>query len=474
MVDQQNPQTESEQQKQLLAQQILQETQTSDEQPQTVEQRFSGFSRFVTPKKLLIIVGLILLLLVIILAITRFSNDTFTPARGDGEIVWWTVKEDVESLRPIVDKFQEQNPNIKVILKPQSEADYVSRLTNAISGDDGPEIFEIHKSWIPVFRQNLYTMPDTVGTVGEYQSDFYPVIYNDLVFDNKMQAMPLYYDAIAFYVNQDLFTRAAIVPPTTWIELQSIAANLTQRGGGNLVIQSGVSIGNAENVDYWQEIVALLMYQNGVNLFSPEGERATSVFEFYNGFAKAGVWDNRLPSSTNYFAQGNVAMYFGPTNEASNIINQNPNLRFRTELLPQVPKGSPDDPDFSYSTYYVNAVSANSGDRDSAWKLLKFLTEQEQLRQLNETREAKGLYPRIYPRISMANLQNSDPILGSVIALAYQAKGWYMNDDRIQGNDSFTDQVGALYKSTLSNPSNLDSLRTELRKLLNSYGIRVN
>ncbi|HSL86178.1 MAG TPA: extracellular solute-binding protein, partial [Bacteroidales bacterium] len=343
-----------------------------------------------------------------------------------------------------------------------------------LNSNNPPEIFEIHKSWTPMFSKQIYPLPKTIMTTDQFKKEFYSVISDDLVRSEGLMAMPLYYDGIALYINQEILTRAAASPPETWMEFEELATKFNQKGRNNLLVQTGVPMGYSQNVDYWQEVVALLMYQNGADLVQPEGERAKAAINFYSSFRNKGVWDTRLPSSTDFFAQGSAAMYFGPTNEASYIINQNPGLRFRTVLLPQIPKGDPDDPDFSYSTYYAHSVSAGSGDRDSAWKLLKYLTEREQLIQLNANREEKGLYPRIYPRSSMANLQNADPILGSVVALIPQSHSWYLNDDQIEGNTSLTDQVSEAYSGTVFGDRSLKGLSRTLKDVLSKYGIRVN
>lgn len=471
----QQPPEKNETEQNPLAAQVLEQQLPDQAIEQPIPQPQKPFlQRFFTIKKILIIFGAIFLLLILVLALTRFGENQITPSRGDGEVVWWTIKEDAETLRPIVDEFERENPNIRVVIKPQSDKDYAERLTNALSGNNPPEIFEIHKSWIPMVSRQSYPSPGTVLSADEFKNRFYGIVSLELVSDRGVMAMPLYYDALAFYINQDIFTRAATVPPETWTELEGLAEEFTQRGNNNLVIQSGVAMGFTENVDYWQEILSLLMYQNGVEPADPSSDRAESVLDYYSEFKKKKVWDTRLPSSTDFFAQGNAAMYFGPTLEATNIIQQNPNLRFRTVLLPQIPKGDPADPDFSYTTYYVHGVAAGSGDRDSAWELLEYLTGSEQLQQLNDNREEKGLYPRVYPLPSMANLQNADPILGSVVALIPQARGWYLNDDRIQGDTSITDRISRVYDASLTDRQSLEDLAAGIRQILREYGIRVN
>jgi len=49
------------------------------------------------------------------------------------------------------------------------------------------------------------------------------------------------------------------------------------------------------------------------------------------------VWDESLPSSTQAFAAGQLAFYFGPSCRVFNLEEMNPSLRYEITTVPQLP-----------------------------------------------------------------------------------------------------------------------------------------
>jgi ABC-type glycerol-3-phosphate transport system substrate-binding protein len=187
-------------------------------------------------------------------------------------------------------------------------------------------------------------MPQSIMTTEEYTNTYYPCIIRDMNILKDFVGVPLEYDALTMYINQDLFASAGKVPPKTWDELKDLAAILTTKNGGT-ILQSGVSLGEIKNVDYWQEIIATLLLQNGIDLANPgaKSKAAADAFIYYNAFTgyKIGSWSDIMPPSTKAFAQGKVAVYFGPAKAAEEMYKENPLFRFRTYSLPQVRKDNP-------------------------------------------------------------------------------------------------------------------------------------
>ena len=168
--------------------------------------------------------------------------------------------------------------------------------------------------------------------------------------------------------------------PTTWNELRQIARELTIKDENGTVTQAGVALGRTENVDHWPEILGLMMLQNGVDLTKLTGKLAEDALDFYTIFSKDdGVWDATLPSSTVSFAGGKLAMYFGPSWRAHEIRLQNPNLRFRTVSVPQLPKTEANEADVTYASYWAEGVWTRSKNKTEAWKFLKFLSQRDNL-----------------------------------------------------------------------------------------------
>ena len=204
-------------------------------------------------KKILFVLIFILLAGVIIFALTR-SKNPILDGGGNGNIVWWGMFLEENDVSGLVDEFQEQNPNVKITYVKQSPTDYRERLANALAAGNGPDIFEIHDSWPYMFLEELAVMPDSIYSTEEYNSTFYPAIISDMTTNKGIIGIPLEYDALTLFINEDIFASGAKTPPKTWDELRRLAEEFTQKGEEGKIIQAGVALGNTKNVDYFQDI----------------------------------------------------------------------------------------------------------------------------------------------------------------------------------------------------------------------------
>lgn len=431
------------------------------------------------PKNLLLIAGLVLLLGIFALVASKLISRGPGLVGKKGEIVWWGLQLDEAAVASLIKDYQEDNPDVKITYIKQSSQDYRERLTNALAKGEGPDIFRIHNSWVPMFSGELDTLPGGVMSQTEFSQIFYPIIVSDLTLKEGIVGIPLGYDAITLYINEDIFASAAKTPPKTWDELRNLAKELTQKDEDNVIIQSGVALGMTENVDHWQEILGLMMFQNGVNLAKPSGRLAEDALKFYSVFSKVDrVWDSTLPASTLAFANGKVAMYFGPSFRANEINKVNPNLRFKTVSLAQIRKDDPGQPDVSYATYWVEGVWARSTNKDVAWDFLKFLSQRESLEKLYEGVSDTRLVGEPYPRLDMAFLLREHPIVGSVIGLAPEAKSWYLADETFDGPTGINSQINALFAEAVKLGTRPREALEKIvvpgvAQILAQYGIRV-
>lgn len=429
--------------------------------------------------KILFAVAFFLLLGVLIFLAIKLKPSGGALFGTKGEIVWWGFQLEESAITPLIEEYQKQNPDVKIKYQKQSPLDYRERLTNALASGKGPDIFEIHNSWTPMFKADLAPFPTSVFSPDEFRRDFYPVITTDLMLNNEVLAVPLEYDAITLFINEDIFASAAKSPPRTWDELRDLAIELTQKDERNLIIQSGVSLGLTQNIDYWPEILALMIFQNQVSPAKLSGKLSQDAIDFYLIFSKTDkVWDDSLPPSTLGFAREKVAMYFGPTRRTQEITQTNSNLRFKTVSLPQLPKERPTDPDVSYATYWAQGVWGKSKNKELAWQFLKYLSSAESLSTLNEERLSQNLLERPYPRIDLAQTQLDNKILGSVVALAPKAKSWYLADETFDGPTGINSQINKVFETVVSKIYENDDPekallegQTEISKILSSYKI---
>jgi multiple sugar transport system substrate-binding protein len=399
--------------------------------------------------KIFIWVGVGLLVLALIFFAARLILSKLKPQSSD--LVWWGLWEDENIVAPLITEYETKNPKVKIKYIKQSQKDYRERLTSAMAKGQGPDIFRFHNTWVPMFKNELDTVPPSVINPADFAKTFYQVASSDLTSGTGIVGIPLEYDALTLYINQDIFSDAGKVPPTNWDELRILARELTVKDDQGIITQSGVAMGRVENVDHWQEILGLLMVQNGVDLSNPTGKQAEDALKYFALLSTFdGVWDASLPNSTAAFAGGKLAMYFGPSWRAFEIIQANPNLKFKTVPVPQLPKSSPTEPDISYATYWVEGVWARSTKKEAAWDFLNFLSTKESLQKLYQNASKVRTFGEPYSRVDMAALLKDQPILSSIMSQAPGSQSWYLASRTFDGPTGINSLVSKYFEDAVN------------------------
>jgi len=440
-------------------------------------------------------IGAVLLVLVVVFVAVKIFSSNIKPQTSD--IIWWGLWEDDSVVSSLISEYEKANPKIKIKYVNQSKQDYRERLTNAIAKGTAPDIFRFHNTWVPMFKGELDFVPSSVMNASDFFKDYYPVVSSDLSSGSGFVGIPLEYDALALYINEDIFALAAKEPPTTWDELRQLAIELTKKDEQGRIIQSGVALGRTENVDHWQEILGLMMLQNGVDLTRPnqcletKGDELTlgwkvclgaDALTFFTLFSSVdGVWDSTLPSSTAAFAGGKLAMYFGPSWRAFNILEQNPSLKFKTVPLPQLPRVGTTTSDVTYATYWVEGVWARSKNKTAAWDFLKFISTKESLAKMYTNSSRQRLFGEPYPRVDMANLLTDHAVLNSIITGAPYAQSWYLASRTFDGPTGINSLMGKYFEDAVNAVNSgipavkaLEPVQLGVTQVLGQYGLIVN
>jgi multiple sugar transport system substrate-binding protein len=425
--------------------------------------------------KVLIFVGIgLAVLIAAILIITLLKRN----AKPSNQITWWGLWEDAPVVAPLISTYESSHPGVKVNYVKQSHQDYRERLTSALAKGTGPDIFAFHNSWVPMFRNDLDSMPVGIMNPADYAKTFYKISSSDLSNGSALVGIPLEYDALVLYINQDMFAKAGLGAPRTWDDVNSVAKTLTIKNEQNQILQSGMALGRTENVDHWPEILALMMIQNNVNLASPTGKNAEGAITFFTSFAASnGVWNETLPSSTQAFAAGKLAMFIAPSWRAFEIQQQNPGLKFITAPVPQLPKDTPSEPDITYASYWAQGVSAKSAAKAVAWDFLKFISTQDSLQKLYQNESLVRSFGEPYSRVDMADLLTDHPILGPIISQAGGARSWYLYSRTFDGptgintqlTNYFKDAINAIVNDRKPMDEALDTCAQGVRQVLSQY-----
>lgn len=432
------------------------------------------------PTKIIAIVAGIVVLLLVIFFVYRFISNKSESGTAN-EIVWWGLWEDENIVSSIISEYETVNPKVKIKYVRQSKEDYRERLTNALAKGTGPDIFRFHNTWVPMFKSELDKVPADIFTVSNFSNQFYPVAVSDLTLGANLVGIPLEYDGLSLYVNEEIFEKAGKEAPTTWNELRQLARELTITDETGAVTQAGVALGRTENVDHWPEILGLMMLQNGVDLTRPTGKLAEDALDFYTIFSISdGVWDATLPSSTVAFAAGKLAMYFGPSWRAFEIRLQNPNLRFKTIPVPQLPKTSANETDVTYASYWVEGVWTRSKNKTQAWEFLKYLSTKESLEKLYNQASKTRMFGEPYPKQEMEILLKDHPIIGTTVGGAKTAQTWFLQSRTWDGPTGINSQINKYFEDAVNLVNTgkeakvaLEPVAQGVIQVLSQYGIKI-
>jgi multiple sugar transport system substrate-binding protein len=398
--------------------------------------------------------GLIVLLLGLLLLIPREPKNV--------ELTFWGFWEEEDAMHPIIEKYEAENPGVKITYAIQQLSNYESllytRLEQAQSTNEpAPDIAMIHNSWLPKFEKYLTPLPSTVMSLQTYAEEFYPTALED--FTGKkgdIYAIPLQIDGLMVIYNKDLLAKAGYsTPPADWDSFMDAAKKMTKTDSRGIITQAGLAVGTAENITHSTDILLYFFLQNlapiigedktVVNLTSP---RAVTAFEEYTSFAKDedATWASYLANDVTHFVRGELAMMFGTSWRALEILERTEDIDFGLAPLPRLTNNE----EAYLSSYWGTSVSNTCRNSKEAWEFVEYLSQPEQLRRLYQNASKVRAFGEPYSRVSM-NSELAQNVYTS--ALAYMApymKSWQFGEQTFVENklkEAITTQNDENYQS---------------------------
>lgn len=395
-------------------------------------------------KYLLLGLGALVVLGGIAFALNPFFFSAKTPEQTT--LTYWGLEEKTV-MDSLIREYEAKNPQVKIGYIKQAKEDYRERLVNSLAKNSGPDVFSYHNTWVPMLSAQLAPAPAVIFDSVEFANTFYPTASRDLVRGSSVFGVPLSIDGLGMYVNEAIFNENGKLVPNNWNDLLQTARELTQKDEEGRLTRSGVALGRTENVDYWEDILSLMLLQNKADLANPQGELAEDPVLFFVSIARdEKIWDDTLPRSTEAFAKGLVAMYFGPSSRAEEIKQLNPNLAFRIVPMPQLPKNTPDDPDINYASYQALGVWGKSKNSEEAWKFLKFLSEKSSLEKMYAAVSVARGYGNPYPRPDMAQSLENDPLVGAYSRQGSTSRSSYLSSNTNDGSTGMNSRMSQIWK----------------------------
>ena len=415
---------------------------------------------------------------------------------------YWRVWDGPDDFAEIIEQYHRLHPNITINYRKLRYEEYEQALIEAFAVDRGPDIFSIHNTWMrkyqskgllaPVPDKIMMVYPQAKGNIkkevvykkitrrsitpAQVKNDYVDVVYNDVVIKTKdeesgqikemVYGLPLSVDTLAMYYNRDLFNNAGITAaPEYWNrEFQQDVKKLTKQNNKGEIIQSGVALGGADNIERAPDILSVLMMQNGAVMMdgnqvtfhrippvfkSREYNPGLDALRFYTDFANPAKevysWNETLDSSLDLFIQNKLAIMFGYSYMLPIIKSRAPKLNFAIAPLPQIEGNLAN---INFANYWVEVVSHKSKNKEEAWDFIQFAANKKWVTSyLDKTGRPPALR-------FLVDKYKDNPETGVFTAQVLTAKSWY------RGNDAPTAEkiMKEMIKEAVNSPRKLNDI----------------
>ena len=332
---------------------------------------------------------------------------------GKSELVIWGIWRG-EGWNRLVARFQEDHPNIKVVISTAGGKMDEQKLMCAIAGGAPPDVicqdrFSVG-GWAS--RSAFLTLDDLIARDrdkpdGIRPEDYYPACWNEAVYEGKSYAIPMTTDDRFLFYNEDILRRegftnpdGTVRPPTTWDELKDYAVKMTKYDEVGGVRQIGFipMYGNS-----W---LYLYGWQNGGSFLSPDGRTCTlndprivealkyvtGVYDALGGVQKVDGFSSAFQTNElDPFLTGRVAMMINGNWVLNTVATYKPDMNFGVAPAPvpawrlEAAKKDPSLPPYiTWSGGFSWAIPARARHAELAWEFIRWMSSLEAARVFND------------------------------------------------------------------------------------------
>ena len=290
---------------------------------------------------------------------------------------FWELSVGEELMRSLLDKFERQNPGVKVRFQQLSWDYGLDKIITAIAAGNAPDICELGTDWVPQFSSTgvLRDLTEAVAPFKEHFLLWEPATYRDRVY-----GVPWLAGTRILFYNRALFAQAGLNPdhpPATWEELLHAAKAI--RALGPDIYGFGIHV--AEAYAPWQEFLPFA-WGNGGQILDRDWKRCMldqppvlEALKFYQSLKPYSLVE-RQPQINQLFAEGKVGIQISGSWNFALIPRMNPTLNFGVGLLPK-PSASAGTP-ASFAGGEILVTLKESRHPEEALKLMLFLVQEEQ------------------------------------------------------------------------------------------------
>jgi len=387
---------------------------------------------------------------------------------------FWGVFDASDVYQDIITSYEAQHPNITVQYKKLTWAEYEQSLLEAWAEDRGPDIFLVKNDWVNKYASKI--SPCDSITAENVRKNFVDVVYYDAVIDGKVFGLPLSVDTLALFYNRQILDASGVVEvPTTWQELIDIVPKITRQDSDGNIVRSAIALGGTDNISNADDILSLLMMQNGTQMVNNNGQisfdkpasydnvayQGEKALQFYTDFAlpmkQVYTWNKDLPQAKDAFLQGKTAMIFGFSYDLPYLRAQGHALDFGVAPMLHINADGTDailGQSVNIASYWLLTAAKKTAHSKEAWNFILFAAANSTKKsdgtsefQVEKYLQATNKPPALRALINKYS-QNPDfePFVGQILT----AKSWYHGNNQEYVQLVFNQMVNDLLNGSKS------------------------
>jgi putative chitobiose transport system substrate-binding protein len=249
------------------------------------------------------------------------------------EIEFWTMQlqpKFTDYFNQLIDKFEAENPNIKVRWIDVPWTAMESKILTAVSGNTAPDVVNLN----PTFASQLATRGVWLNldekVTPEVKKQYLPNIWKASTLDGKSFGLPWYLTTNVTIYNTDLFKKAGISkPPTTFTELAQVSKQIKDKTGKYAFFATFLPQDTGEVLESFVQMGVPLLDSQGKAAFNtPAGKQ---VFQYWIDLYKQGLLpkeaiDQGHQRGIELYQAGEIAMLSAGPEFIDTIIKNAPDI----------------------------------------------------------------------------------------------------------------------------------------------------
>ena len=301
------------------------------------------------------------------------TSSAVAEGKATGNLSVWAMGAEGEALPQLTKKFEADNPGVKVDVTAVPWSSAYDKFKAAIAANQVPDLAQVGTTWMGEFMgmDALDATPSNIDA-----SKFFEGAQKTTEVGGASYGVPWYVETRLVYYRTDIAEKAGVKPATDWDGLKAMAKGMKDSGGAEygIALQPG-------QTGSWQTVLPF-MWSNGGKVtddgnkaFTFDDPKNVEALAYYQSFFNEGLANKAPAEGTTEadFVSGKVPMFIsGPWMMAAVEKAGGGGFADKYDVMVMPKKES----NASFVGGSNLAVFKATKNRDAAWKLADYLTQE--------------------------------------------------------------------------------------------------